>query len=151
MAVHNPGHGPEHKLKFNNSLIAIASIFTIFLITYFAIIVANNRIANSVANANVLQGADSAGLASGVIAQDAASSVASCKLIVGQTTLYDDTTLAVTLEAGSSTYYAGYSVSVTSVNDNGCVVDINGNSDYLAIGQIQRLGSLYVTVKDVVK
>lgn len=144
MVTHNRKHGPEHQHKVNNALIGIASIFAIFLIVYFAIMFRTNSVTSTLTAQNV----DSAGLASGVITtQD----VSSCKLLVGQTTIYDINTLAVSLEAGSATYYAGYSVSVVSVNDNGCVVDINGNSDYLAIGQIQRLGSLYVTVKDVVR
>jgi hypothetical protein len=142
-------HNPEHKPKFNNTLLGIASIFAIFLIVYFSVMYGRT---DSVLKTESVQGVDSAGQVSVALSDMLpAQDISMCKLIVGQTTLYDDTTLAVSLESGSSTYYAGYSVSVFSINDNGCVVDVNGNADYLAVGQIQRLGSLYVTVKDIVK
>ncbi len=132
-------HNPEHKHdKINTPLIGIVAIFAIFLIVYMAIEFRDGGLTQT----------DYAGQASEVfVAQD----VMFCKLLVGQTTIYDDTTLAVTLETGATTYYAGFSVSVVSINENGCVVDISGTSDYLALGQVQRLGSLYVTVKDVLQ
>ena len=133
-------HNPEHKPKINNALLGVLAIFAIFLIVYFAVAFKTNSV-------NRVQDVDYAGQASVFVAQD----LMFCKLIVGQTTVYDDTNLAVTLETGAATYYSGYSVTVVSINENGCVVDVSGNSDYLAIGQVQRLGSLYVTVKDVVQ
>jgi len=148
----------EHKPKISNAVLGIVSIFAIFLIAYFAITF--DRVDSTANNGNI-QSVDSAGQAIQVLSagdasttantQVTTSNVASCKIIVGQTTIYDDNTLAVSLETGSSTYYAGYSVTVNSINDNGCVVDISGTNDYLAIGQIERIGSLYVTVKDVLK
>jgi hypothetical protein len=137
--THNPEHKPH---KINNALLGVVAIFAIFLIVYFAIAFKANNLTT------VTQNVDYTGQASQVfVAQD----VMFCKLLVGQTTLYDDTTLAVTLETGGATYYSGYSVSVVSINKDGCVVDISGTSDYIAKGQIQRLGSLYITVKDVLQ
>jgi hypothetical protein len=144
-------HNLEHKSnKVNNALLGVIAIFAIFLLVYFAVSSKVNA-ANTVTNVGqdiVTQNADYAGQVSQVLVEQ---DVMSCKLLVGQTTLYDDNTLAVSLEASSSTYYSGNVITVVSVNENGCVIDISGNSDYLAIGQIQRLGSLYVTVKDVVQ
>jgi len=137
--THNPEHKPH---KVNNAIVGVAAIFAIFLIVYLAVEFRSSGVATPTQNAGYT------GQASEVlVAQD----VMFCKLLVGQTTVYDDTTLAVTLETGAATYYSGYSVSVVSINKNGCVVDIGGTSDYLAIGQVQRLGSLYVTVKDVLQ
>jgi hypothetical protein len=72
-------------------------------------------------------------------------------LIVGKTTIYDETTLAASLSVGTPAYYSGYSVAVQEINSDGCLVDINGNTEYLAIGQVERVGPLYVTIKDVVQ
>jgi hypothetical protein len=134
-------HNPEHNPKISNASLGIIAIFAIFLIVYFAIAFKTNTVASAT------QDMDYTGQASVFVAQD----LMFCKLIVGQTTVYDNTNLAVTLETGAATYYSGYSITVVSINKNGCVVDVSGTSDYLAIGQVQRLGSVYVTVKDVVQ
>lgn len=135
----------EHKIKINNSVLGIASILAVFLIVYFAL---NFTLGTSIDTSNTA--ADSSGYAAqAALSGDASASL--CKIIVGMTTAYDDTTLAVTLEEGASATYASYTVSVVSINSNGCVVDIDGVSDYLAVGQIQKVGYLYVTVKDVVQ
>jgi len=168
MATHNPKHTPvhksilehkpvleshksnlEHKPKISNAVLAIVSIFAIFLISYFAVTYRANTDMTSIMP---VQTGDSAGLATGVLDTQAVSSdVALCKLIIGQTTINDENTMAISLEVGGATYYSGNSISVTAINDNGCQVDVNGNSDYLAIGQIERLGAVYVTVTDIAK
>jgi hypothetical protein len=153
---HHEHHDSEHQIshaskknpKISNALIAVVSIFAIFLVTYFALTFRTNTL-NSVDQIQNRDNVDSNGQVLNVVRQDVTS--VSCKLLVSPTTLYDDKTLAVGLEAGSVTYYSGNIISVISVNDNGCVVGIGESNDYIAIGQIQRIGSLYVTVKEVVK
>jgi hypothetical protein len=133
----------EHKRKVNNSLLGIVAIFAIFLIVYFAMTF-TPRISPGTSN----QVADQSGYVAQSAVQESVGA-ALCKLVVGMTTIYDSTTLAVTLEEGASTAYAGRTVSVTSINSDGCVVKIDYVDDYLAVGQIQKVGTLYVTVTDV--
>jgi len=146
----------EHKHKVNNSLLAILAIFAIFFIAWITtkdnILQVNVATTASSASTNDVAGqATDAVLTQAVQDNTPISNSAMCKLIVGQTTIYDRSTLAINLESGASTYYAGYTVSVQDVNSNGCVVGINGNSDFIAVGQIQRIGALYVTVKEVLQ
>jgi hypothetical protein len=90
---------------------------------------------------------DNIGMASEIAVSE--PSVKLCKLIVSQTTVYDDTALATVLGVGEYSQYAGFTVAIHEINDKGCLVNINGVSDYIAAGQIQRVGSLFVTVKEV--
>jgi hypothetical protein len=137
----------EHKpFKINNALLGVVGIFAIFIILYLAITFSPVQQNSSLVQQST--SADLSGQASAVL-QNTQSSV--CNLIVGQTTIYDDTTLATSLKSGESTYYSGYIVSVEDINSDGCVVNINNNKDYIAVGQIQRLGPLYVTVKGIIE
>jgi hypothetical protein len=138
-------HGHSES-KPNTTVIAIASIVAILLIVVMTVSF-NNRVANA-NNANLDYTGKVSEVAPQVVQETKDNSL--CKLIVGRTTIYDDSTLAVTLGVEETTFYSGYSIKVVSVNSEGCVVDINGNNDYLASGQVQRLGNLYVTVKDTI-
>ena len=134
----------NHNSKINNSLLAIIAIFAIFFILWISIKDVNGT-------GSVVPTDNLAGQALQVAVADSTTQSAICKMIVGQTTIYDTTTLAVSLNAGQSTYYAGYAVTVADVNNNGCSIDINGNTDYIAVGQVQRIGPLYVTVKEILQ
>jgi hypothetical protein len=141
----NHSKNNNHNPKINNSLLAIIAIFAIFFILWITI-KDTNRMSSVAPTENL------AGQALQVaVADSAEQNNAICKIIVGQTTIYDTTTLAVSLDAGQSTYYTGYAVTVTQINNNGCTIDINGNTDYIAVGQVQRIGPLYVTVKEVLQ
>ncbi|MGV8171545.1 MAG: hypothetical protein ACP5OA_02520 [Candidatus Woesearchaeota archaeon] len=148
-------NNPEHKVKNNiehknsidkNTIFGIAAILAIFFIVLITISLTSNTTLNQ----------DNIGQATQIIYDEysrgysAGVDVALCKIIAGLTTVYDDATLAVTLDEGSSTTYAGEIITVKMINDNGCIVSVGETSDYLALGQIQRLGHVYVTVKDVV-
>jgi len=140
--AHVAGRDASNKSVLDkNTLYAIGSIIAIFLIVYYAI---NFVPAQTVPSTNT----DSLGYAVQTAAVDDAG--AYCKLILGLTTVYDNAVMTVSLEEGSSTTYAGDIISVGTINDNGCVVSVSGVSEYLAIGQIQRIGQVYVTVKEVV-
>jgi len=135
----------EHKpFKIDNALLGVAGIFAIFLIAYMAITFDSSVTSQSTST-------DVSGQAIQVLqtTQSLVTKGPVCKLIVGQTTIYDGTTLAVSMRSGDSAYYSGYTVRIEDINVDGCVVNINGNRDYIAAGQIQRLGPLYVTVKMV--
>jgi hypothetical protein len=138
--------------KISNSVLGIVAIFAIFLIVW-AVFKDVNR-----GNQNVLSNSDNSGQASEASVQEALAEIQytesqnteTCKVIVGQTTLYDENTFAASLKVGVSAYYAGNTISVEEINTNGCVVNINGDVEYLAVGQIQRVGTAYVTVREVV-
>jgi len=138
----------EHKNSIDkNTIFGIAAILAIFFIVLIAISLTSNPTLNQ----------DNMGQATQIVYDEYSRGyttgvdVALCKIIAGLTTVYDGATLAVTLEEGSSTTYAGEIITVKMINDNGCVVSVGETSEYLALGQIQRLGQVYVTVKDVVK
>ncbi|HYD03203.1 MAG TPA: hypothetical protein VEC16_02790 [Alphaproteobacteria bacterium] len=138
------GSNEGSKSKVNLPLLSFVAIIAIILIVSMTVSL-KNKIAHSDSDDYVpTETQDAAGQASSVLVDDSL-----CKLIVGRTTIYDDTTLAVTLATGEHTYYGGFTIRVDQINQEGCVVDVNGNSEYLAVGQIQRLGSVYVTIKGV--
>ncbi|MGV8086185.1 MAG: hypothetical protein ACP5N1_01010 [Candidatus Woesearchaeota archaeon] len=131
----------EHKShEVNTTLVAVFALAAILIITWIAIST-NSAAVNNSRN-------DVVGQASGVIVETIADTKL-CNIILGTTKYYGATNLIVGLHEESITYYAGYNVLIKSVNSNGCIVDINENSDYIAVGQIQKVGPLYVTVKSI--
>ena len=141
----NGGHNAP---KTNNVIIGIVAIVSILLIVWLT---ADRIHSNNIAQANN----NYAGQATQVLlnannnANGASTTVPTCKIIVGKTTVYDDTNLAISLDSSGSTYYAGHTIAVKDINANGCVVSVDKESDYLAVGQIQQIGFVYITVKDV--
>ena len=155
MSTHKTEHTSrsEHP-KVSNSLLGIIAIFAIFLIVWFAFkdINRNTQAAISGGANNLVGGATDASVAQ-ALAQTQSSDVLNadiCKIVVGQTTIYDETTFASSLEVGASAYYAGNTIKIQKINADGCLIDVNGDVEYLAVGQVQRVGTVYVTVKDVV-
>lgn len=134
----------KHKPKISNLSLGILSIFAIFLIVFMAL----NFAPTSSTTYNVDQAYDRSGYATQAVLQE--TDLPLCKIVVGLSTVYDSNVLAITLEEGASTTYSGKTISVGQINADGCVIGVSDESDYLAKGQIQRLGYLYVTVIDVV-
>jgi hypothetical protein len=142
----------EHKFKINNSVLGIIAIVSIVLITYMAI--------NSTVRSNVYTQNDIIGQAfvaedffdySTISVIEEYTSIPACKLIIGMTTVYDESNLAVSLEQGASVTYKDIFLRVDSINDDGCKLRIDGIVEYVSIGQIQKVGSVYITVIDVVQ
>ena len=130
-----------HKQKFvmsDAAMLGLAAIFSIFLIVYITI-----------HSASVPTNTDLAGQASSVTLESQSRGLL-CNIIVGQTDSYDRNVMAVGLSVGESTYYRGYTVSVESITEEGCMIGVNGNKDYIAIGQIAKIEPVYITVKDIV-
>jgi hypothetical protein len=158
MKAHKGVHKNEHhkeakKPRISNAVFGVISIFAIFFIVWLSL---NGTARNNAVNTE--SNSDSIGQAAQALYGDSSDTSSLeqdiapiCKVIVGKTTSYDGTILATSLSADESTYYSGYTVGIKEINNEGCVVDINGNSDYLAIGQIQKIGPLYVTVTDILK
>jgi hypothetical protein len=142
----------EHKV--NNYLLGVVAVFAIFFIMWITLKDVDMKYR---AASDDIIGTDAVGQAADAVLTEAQASTASiqdtsvCKLIVGQTTIYDSTTLAANLNIGGSTYYSGYNIVVKNINSNGCVISVGGNADYIAVGQIEKLGSVYVTVKEVLQ
>jgi len=129
----------EHKDKYvmsDAAILGLVAIISIFLIVYIAI------------HSTSISGNDNAGQASKAVLESQSRTIL-CNILVSQTNAYDNTVMAVSLGAGESTYYRGYTVSVQAINDQGCILDVNGNNDYIALGQIEKLGQVYITVKDI--
>jgi hypothetical protein len=139
----------SHKHKISNFTLAMVAILAIVLITYFAIIFTPGTAVDTSQITTSSVNTDQSGYTTEAVLQEGTKAT-SCKLICGMTTLYDETTLAVTLGEGASTTYAGRTVSVSSINSNGCMIQVDYVKEYLALGQIQKVGTLYVTVTDVV-
>jgi hypothetical protein len=130
----------EHKAKYSMddaTYLGITAIISIFIIVLIAINSSSGSQAYS-DNNNV-----------GKVAEAFNKDFSMCKIIVGQTTSYDDNVMAVSLGTGDSTEYTGFAVSVASIDDKGCMIDVDGKTQYLVLGQIQKVGPLYVTVKDI--
>jgi len=126
--------------KINITLIGITALIAILLIVWIAIDT-NTITTNSNSN-------DVFGQASLVINENIHDSTL-CSLIVSQSESSDSNSLAVGLQVDSSTYYSGHNVLIKAINADGCMIDIDGNADYVAVGQIQKIGSVYVTIKDI--
>lgn len=124
----------------NTTLVAVFALAAILIITWIAIST-NTAVINNSRD-------DAVGQASSVIIETIADTKL-CNIILSTTKYYGANNLIVGLHEESVTYYSGYNVLVKSVNSNGCIIDINGNSDYIAVGQIQKIGPLYVTVKSI--
>ena len=135
--------------KINVTLLAIVALFAIVLITQITINNINNRI-NIVSNTNTItnSNSDNVGQASEAIIETIPD-LPLCKMIVSKTESYDTTNLITGLQVDSNTYYSGYNIAVTQINSNGCTINIDGNNDYITIGQIQKIGPLYVTIKGI--
>jgi len=129
-------HENKHT-KVDNTILGITAIVSIFIIVL--IVINSNSSPQAYTNDNVGNAA--------VMFKDSSM----CNIIIGQTMSYDDNVMAVSLGTDESTQYTGYVVSVESIDDNGCTINIGGDEEYLALGQIQRVGSLYVTIKDIVR
>jgi len=136
-----------HKPKISNSVLGIISIFAIFLIVFIAL----NFTPTSSTTYDMDSIDDRSGYVTQAVIQDDATSmsVPICKMVIGLSTVYDSMVLGAMLEEGASATYFGKTVTVISMNADGCVVDVEGESEYLAVGQIQRVGYLYITVTDV--
>lgn len=132
----------EHEHQKANILpVAITAIIAIVLIVFLTI---DNP------GASTVMGEDSVGNAAEVLSSQELQDIMLCKLFITKTD-GDETALSTVLAKGDSSYYAGFALSVEEINSNGCIVNINGNSDYVVVGQIQRVGPLYVTVREVLK
>ena len=131
--------------KNNNALLGIAAIIAIVFIVWIAV---NNNAETNNSNTSTNALSDNSGKASAVIVENI-QDTALCRLIVGQSEVYDNTNLVTGLQKDSSTYYSGHNILVTNINSDGCQINIDGNTDYIAVGQIQKIGSLYVTVKSI--
>jgi hypothetical protein len=144
----------EHKVKISNSVLGIAAIIAIFLIVYVTVgFTPKLTILSASYNSNPTS--DQSGYAAEAIAEDYGeyadtSSTLSCNILLGLNADYDYNAMSVTLESESSITYAGNTISVGFVNDDGCMVIVGETSEYLALGQIQRVGPVYVTVRDIV-
>jgi len=129
--------------KVNNYLIAAVGIVAIVVIVYLAVLGSSYTPASSSINQN---SNDAAGQASLV-----AAPVRACRFIAAPTTIYDSQSLSVSLEKGASTYYSGNTVTVEDITDYGCIINVGGERDFLAVGQLQKLGPMYITVKEVLR
>jgi hypothetical protein len=139
--------------KISNAVLGIVAILAIFLIVLFAFknVQRNNQEILSRTSDNTVGQASAvlAGAASDVQSSDTQDTPL-CQILVGQTTVYDATTLSASLPVGVPAYYADNTVDIQDINSNGCVVEIGGDAEFLAVGQLQKVGTLYVTVKQVV-
>jgi hypothetical protein len=126
--------------KVNNTLLGITAILAILLIVLFTV---------NGSKQGTLRTDTGMAIEIALSEVNSETNVQLCKLIVGTTTAYDGTMLSTILASGASSYYSGFSVAIDAINDDGCVVNINGNSDYIAVGQMQKVGPLYVTVREV--
>jgi len=138
--------------KISNEVLGVVAILAIFLIVWF-VVKDVNRTNQGVISSN----SDSAGQASQVLVHSLSDGQTSdaqdsslCQILVGQTTVYDATTLSASLSVGVPAYYADNTITVREINSNGCVIDVSGTSDFLAVGQVEKLGTVYATVKQVV-
>ncbi len=127
--------------KINTTLIGIVAIIGILLISWIAISHNQNTIKSS-------SNADTVGQVSEVITANIEDRPL-CKFIVSKSEAYDNTNLITGLQVDSNVDYLGQNILITDINDNGCTIKINDNTEYIAIGQIQKIGPLYVTVTNV--
>jgi hypothetical protein len=123
--------------RTNNYLIAIFAIVAIVIIVILAL--------KSGAQSTITSALPNVGQATAVLQE-----TRSCKILVSVNNNYDTNTLSVTLGEGASTYYAGNTITIEEVNSNGCILSVNSVSEFLAIGQLQKISITYVTVKDVI-
>jgi len=138
----------KNKSKVNTPLISVIAILAIVLIVWIAIDTNNAFIRSSSSEGNKYN--QLSGQVTAVINEDI-QDTALCKLIISQNEAYDNTEIITGLQTGLSTYYSGQNIEITTINSDGCTININGNSDYIVIGQIQKIGQLYVTVTGISK
>jgi hypothetical protein len=132
----------DHKTKFSMddaTILGMTAIVSIFLIVL--IVISSGSVQSKAVSK------DTSGQASDVLLNSA--DTGSCKLIIAQTTSYDNNVMAITLHQSEIAYYKGHMIKLIDVNDAGCVASVDGSSDYVALGQIQKIGLLYLTVKDI--
>ena len=125
--------------KVNNMLIAVVAIFAICFIVYFAINSGHGSIASTQTS-----NADNTGQAFTPITIDR-----TCNFMVSGTSIFDSSSLSAILDKGGQVFYQGKTISLDDTNSNGCVIDVNGQSDFVAVGQLQQIGPVYVLVKEI--
>jgi hypothetical protein len=124
--------------KVNITLIGITALIAILLITWIAIDT------NMVTNSNN----DAYGQVSQAMTENI-NDRPLCRLIIGQNENYDSTNLLTGLQIDSNTYYLGHNIVVKELYANGCLVSVDEASEYIAVGQIQKVGQLYITIKNI--
>lgn len=131
----------SEKTTFITTVVAIVAII---IITAIAV---NSNSGNYVTSNNY----DNSGLVSGIIttSEDVTSSL--CKIVVNTNTVHDGSELITSLEVGAYVTYDVYRISIANINSNGCNVAIDGSDEYIAVGQIQKIGPVYVTVQEVLQ
>ena len=137
--------------KSNNYFIAIAAILGIFIIVYLALS-SSTSVSSSSSPDTVNSVAASDGSSANVgQASLIAGTVRVCKFVAAPTTIYDSQSLSVMLEKGASTYYQGSTITVDDVTNNGCIISVGKSQDFLASGQLQKLGNVYITVTEILQ
>jgi hypothetical protein len=132
--------------KTNNYLLAAVAIIAIVIIVWLALSSKSySPSSNSLVTGNVIISDTATG---GAVA---AGPSRLCKFIAAPTTIYDENSLSVTLGKGASTYYSGNTITVEDITTDGCILNVGGSRDFLAVGQVQRLGTVYITIKEVVE
>jgi hypothetical protein len=131
--------------KLNNVLLSIIAILAIFFIVWVT--------TYSTTRGHVVQSNDNLiGQATQAVSDNSNDlHLSFCKLIVRETAIYDGTVLTTSLSVGESVYYSGHTISIKEITNDVCVVGVDESFDYIALGQIQKLNSVYITVKDIVK
>jgi hypothetical protein len=146
---HSAGHSVKHpssdNSKVNNTWVAIAGIIGIFLIVVIALatIRHNSLVAQNMADSASI---DTAGQAAAIYQTSAA-----CRIIISNTDSLDAAqSLSTTLSMADSTTYNMYEITVDDIKSDGCIISVDGESDFIATGQVQKLGQVYVSVKDII-
>ena len=137
--------------KSNNYFIAVAAILGIFIIVYLAL--NSVTVFSSDSSSNSATPVATSDSSNGNVGQASlvAETVRLCKFVAAPTTIYDSQSLSVTLEKGASTYYQGNTITVDDITNNGCIISVGQSQDFLAVGQLQKLGTVYVTVTEVLQ
>jgi hypothetical protein len=74
----------------------------------------------------------------------------SCRVVVGLTTAYDDSAATLIIEKGTSTTYSGRTVSVTAIDPEGCTIKVDYVDGHLIVGEIKKVGTVYITLTDLI-
>ena len=138
----------KKKPKISNAILSVFAIFAIVLIVWITTL-STSGVSTAQSNANLAGSAIQVAYDSSATGSN--ENLAFCKMIIGTTTLYDGTTIAASLSAGESVYYTGHTITVKEITKDVCVISVDDGSDYIALGQVQELNSLFITVKDIVK